>query len=84
MKKYFCSLCGYVYRPSKGDLFNNIPPNTSFADLLDSWNCPNCSVAKKAFKSCEREAMESGRQNMVIGEEINDCSFPDKKMKKAG
>lgn len=50
MKKYKCSVCGYVYDPSKGDPDNGIPPGTAFENLPDTWNCPICGATKDMFE----------------------------------
>ena len=50
MKKYVCNICGYVYDPAAGDPDNGIAPGTSFADLPDTWVCPECGVPKDQFE----------------------------------
>jgi flavin reductase (DIM6/NTAB) family NADH-FMN oxidoreductase RutF/rubredoxin len=50
MKKYVCTVCGYVYDPVKGDSDSGIPPNTSFESLPESWSCPVCGADKSAFE----------------------------------
>ncbi|MBN1829369.1 MAG: rubredoxin [Deltaproteobacteria bacterium] len=51
MKKYVCTVCGYVYDPSKGDPDNAIPPGTAFENLPDDWSCPVCGAAKDQFEA---------------------------------
>jgi rubredoxin len=48
--KYRCLLCGYVYDPAVGDPDNGIAPGTTFADLPDTWVCPECGVGKDQFE----------------------------------
>ncbi|MFA5528363.1 MAG: rubredoxin [Peptostreptococcales bacterium] len=50
MKKYECSVCGYVYDPEVGDPDNGVAPGTAFEDIDDSWVCPVCGVDKSAFE----------------------------------
>jgi rubredoxin len=50
MKKYECTVCGYVYDPEEGDSENGIEPGTSFADLPEDWVCPVCGVGKDEFE----------------------------------
>lgn len=50
MKKYVCTVCGYVYDPATGDAENDIPAGTSFADLPADWRCPVCGVGKDSFE----------------------------------
>ncbi|MBR1738625.1 MAG: rubredoxin [Firmicutes bacterium] len=47
--KYVCSVCGYVYDPSDGDLANEIAPGTPFEALPDDWKCPRCKQDKSKF-----------------------------------
>ena len=49
MKKYVCSVCGYVYDPAQGDPDNGVAPGTAFADVPESWVCPLCGVGKDMF-----------------------------------
>jgi len=53
MKKYTCSICGYVYDPAEGDPEANIPAGTSFDDLPDDWVCPICGASKDEFEEEE-------------------------------
>lgn len=50
MKKYVCTVCGWVYDPAKGDPDNGIKPGTAFEDLPDDWTCPECGVGKEDFE----------------------------------
>lgn len=49
MKKYECSVCGYVYNPEEGDSDGGIAPGTSFEKIPDTWVCPICGAAKSEF-----------------------------------
>ncbi|MDR1616250.1 MAG: rubredoxin [Syntrophomonadaceae bacterium] len=50
MKKYVCSICGYVYDPAAGDADSGIAPGTAFEDIPDDWVCPDCGVGKDMFE----------------------------------
>jgi len=50
MKKYVCSICGYVYDPEAGDADSGIAPGTAFEDIPDDWVCPVCGVGKDQFE----------------------------------
>jgi rubredoxin len=50
MKKYVCSICGYVYDPEKGEPSKGIAPGTPFDALPDDFDCPMCSADKSAFE----------------------------------
>jgi rubredoxin len=50
MKKYKCTVCGYVYDPAFGDPENGIEQGIAFEDLPDDWTCPDCGVEKDMFE----------------------------------
>ena len=50
MKKYTCTVCGYIYDPAAGDPDNGVKPGTAFADLPDDWVCPECGAGKEDFE----------------------------------
>jgi rubredoxin/uncharacterized membrane protein (DUF373 family) len=51
VKKYKCSVCGYIYDPEKGDPINGVPAGTPFENLPHSWACPRCGALKPMFHS---------------------------------
>ena len=50
MKKYECSVCGYIYDLALGDPDGGIAPGTAFKDLPEDWVCPECGVEKDMFE----------------------------------
>lgn len=50
MKKYVCSICGYVYDEAAGIPESGIAPGTKWEDLPQDWVCPLCGAAKSEFK----------------------------------
>jgi len=50
MKKWICTVCGYVYDPAVGDPDNGIEAGTAFENLPDTWVCPECGVGKELFE----------------------------------
>ncbi|HOW02818.1 MAG: rubredoxin [Caldisericia bacterium] len=53
MKKYQCSVCGYIYDPKNGDPTQGVNPGTAFEDLPDDWICPVCGSPKSKFEPME-------------------------------
>ena len=53
MKKYECSVCGYIYDPAQGDEESNIEPGTAFDELPDDWVCPICGAGKEEFEETD-------------------------------
>ncbi len=50
MKKYRCTVCGYIYDPELGDSDGGISPGTPFEKIPDGWVCPVCGVDKSKFE----------------------------------
>ncbi len=53
--RYRCTVCGYIYDPAKGDPDNGVKPGTAFAQIPDSWTCPECGVSKDQFEPIEEK-----------------------------
>lgn len=51
MKKYVCTLCGYVYDPAVGDPEAGIAPGTAWEDVPADYECPECGAGKDAFEA---------------------------------
>lgn len=49
MKKWQCTVCGYIYDPAVGDELS-IPAGVAFEDLPENWTCPECGVGKDMFE----------------------------------
>ena len=50
MKKYVCTICGFVYDEEKGLPDEGIPPGTKWEDVPDDFVCPECGVGKDMFE----------------------------------
>ncbi len=57
MRKWRCSVCGYIYDESK----EGVP----FEKLPDDWTCPRCGAPKTVFQVAEGEAVGSGAKATV-------------------
>ncbi len=53
MKTYLCIVCGFVYDESTGRPEDGIAAGTRWADVSESWACPDCGVAKADFEVVE-------------------------------
>ncbi|MDR0826420.1 MAG: rubredoxin [Desulfovibrio sp.] len=51
MKKYTCTLCGYVYDPAEGDPDSDVKAGTAFEDVPADWCCPVCGAGKSDFEA---------------------------------
>ena len=50
MKKYVCTICGYVYDPEAGDPDDGVAPGTAFDAIAHDWVCPECGADKDMFE----------------------------------
>ena len=49
-QKWICLICDFVYDETLGLPDEGILPGTRFADIPDSWACPDCGVTKHDFE----------------------------------
>ena len=49
MRKFTCSICGYIYDEAEGIPADGILPGTKWEDLQDDWVCPMCGAPKAMF-----------------------------------
>ena len=71
MKKYRCSICGYVYDEEK--------EKVKFSDLPDDWTCPLCGAPKSLFVEVVDENDDSIKEDVSfmkdeLDEDINELS----------
>jgi rubredoxin len=52
-KKWQCVLCAFSYDEEKGLPEEGLPPGTRWADVPDTWNCPDCAACKADFEMVE-------------------------------
>ena len=46
MKRYVCTVCGYIYDEQAGEPENGIAAGTRWEDLPEDYVCPLCAVGK--------------------------------------
>ena len=51
MKKYVCSICGFVYDEEKGYPEEGIALGTKWEDVPADFVCPLCGVGKEQFEA---------------------------------
>lgn len=50
MKKYVCTICGYVYDPAEGCEEAGVAPGTAWEDVPEDFECPLCGADKDSFE----------------------------------
>ncbi len=53
MRQWQCLVCGFIYDEAKGLPEEGIAPGTSWDDIPDDWECPECGVGKEDFEMVE-------------------------------
>ena len=48
-----CALCGFVYDEAAGMPEEGVAPGTRWADVPDTWSCPDCAASKEDFEMVE-------------------------------
>ena len=57
MKKYRCTICGYIYDEKKEKI--------KFEDLPEDWTCPMCGAPKYLFEEIKEDEEEKKEWNTV-------------------
>ena len=66
MKRYRCTICGYIYDDAK--------EKVKFEDLPDDWKCPACGAPKSLFEEVKEEKVEEIKEKSKaeVIEEVDD------------
>ncbi|MCP8352272.1 rubredoxin [Candidatus Synchoanobacter obligatus] len=48
--RYLCLVCGYIYDEGVGAPADGIPAGTAWADVSETWLCPDCGAMKDDFE----------------------------------
>lgn len=78
MKKYVCTVCGYVYDEAAGIPDSGIAPGTKWEDIPDDWTCPLCGATKGEFKEQTAEEKPAAKPVSIqesYAEDMRELSF---------
>jgi len=53
LHKWMCVVCGFIYDEAEGLPDEGIAPGTRWADVPDTWTCPDCGATKEDFEMIE-------------------------------
>jgi len=67
LKKWLCTVCGYIYDPAQGDPEHGIPAGTPFESISDDWVCPICGVGREMFEEVIDEVANPTDENAAAG-----------------
>lgn len=65
MKKYVCSVCGFIYDEGLGIPEAGIAAGTKWEDIPDDWVCPLCGAVKSEFKEQGSKASTEESRDFV-------------------
>ncbi len=71
MKKYVCSICGYIYDESSGYPEGDISPGTVWADVPSSFVCPLCGASKSEFEEQDSPQTASASESSNLPDDIS-------------
>jgi rubredoxin/diadenosine tetraphosphate (Ap4A) HIT family hydrolase len=66
MKKYVCTICGYIYDEVNGIPESNISPNTSWEVVPNDWVCPLCGASKDEFEEKQESTQSTTFKSTTI------------------
>ena len=78
MRKFVCTVCGYVYDESTGIPDRGIAPGTKWEDIPEDWTCPLCGATKAEFKeqtASEKPAAKKVNVQQPRENEMHELSF---------
>ena len=70
MRKFKCSICGYVYDESVGIPERGIALGTRWEDVPDGFTCPVCTAPKGVFEQLEEATSVAVAASGVEGEHV--------------
>jgi len=50
MRRWQCSVCGFIYDEAEGLPDEGIEPGTCWEEIPDDWVCPDCGASKDEFE----------------------------------
>jgi rubredoxin len=53
MKKWQCIICGFIYDEAEGLPESGIAQGTTWSDIPEDWECPDCGAVKEDFEMVE-------------------------------
>ena len=57
MRRWVCTICGFVYEEALGMPEDGIEPGTPWTDVPEDWACPECGATKGSFDMVEAQAL---------------------------
>lgn len=56
MKKFVCTICGYIYDESLGNPDHDVAAGTKWENVPEDWVCPICTAPKAMFNEIREES----------------------------
>lgn len=74
MRRYVCSVCGYIYDEAKGIPERGIAAGTKWEDLPKEWVCPLCGASKAEFRMEDSQNVVKPTQPVLVTESAEDMA----------
>ena len=68
MRKFVCSICGYIYEEAQGIPDAGIAQGTKWGNLPENWTCPLCGASKSEFRE---QGAQAAVKKPIIGQEVS-------------
>jgi len=75
LKKYECSICGFIFDEAIGDSIKGIQPETKWIDVLDDWACPLCGASKSEFNEKQINTQANNIKSIINNEKKTISEF---------
>lgn len=72
MRKFICSICGYIYDEVKGIPESGIAAGTRWEEIPSDWLCPLCGASKAEFTIQGETVTNETKKHIISTEPITD------------
>ena len=72
MKKYICTICGYIYDEAAGSPESDIAPGTKWEDIPVDWECPLCGASKDEFEEQKEAILPTEKELVAIDNNVDE------------
>jgi rubredoxin len=69
VSKFICPNCEYVYDEAVGDPHEGWPARTPFAEIDETWTCPDCGVREQVDFIPIEEFVHNDQDGKIISAE---------------
>lgn len=68
MKKFVCTICGYIYDEAIGNPDHGVSARTKWENVPEDWLCPICTAPKAMFNEVKEEKITVNEETEIKNE----------------